>query len=184
MRVASDSAESRNPCSLIRMANLYANICQVGQIDDTIEQMYCDMQTLIHETGGSIAGQGEVLARDGQAVERPGWLSPGKGGVRRSRAFDGGFRNQGDDGVDRRVHRLDAVEEPGHELFGAQLALDEPAHQVAGRGEDDLGVRGEVVAHGVQGLVWVVATRGVDGLCMTRGGTGEYRVPGYRRKGH
>ena len=24
-------------CSLIRMANLYANICQVGQIDDTIE---------------------------------------------------------------------------------------------------------------------------------------------------
>ena len=54
MRVASDSAESRNPCSLIRMANLYANICQVGQIDDTIEQMYCDMQTLIHETGGSI----------------------------------------------------------------------------------------------------------------------------------
>ena len=24
-------------CSLIRMANLYANVCQVGQIDDTIE---------------------------------------------------------------------------------------------------------------------------------------------------
>ena len=38
MREASDSAESRNPCSLIRMANLYANICQVGQSDDTIEQ--------------------------------------------------------------------------------------------------------------------------------------------------
>ena len=36
------------------LANLYANICQVGQIDDTIEQMYCDMRTLIHETGGSI----------------------------------------------------------------------------------------------------------------------------------
>ena len=65
------------------------------------------------ERGADPTGQGEVLARDGQPVERPWRLSSGKGGVRRPCAFEGGLGKQGDDGVDRGVHRLDSGEEPG-----------------------------------------------------------------------
>ena len=107
------------------------------------------------EGSADSAGQAEILDCDRQPVERPRRLASGKGGVRRSRTVEGGLGKQGDDRVDRGVHLLDAGEEPGHELFGAEPALDEPAHQVAGRGEDDLGVGGQGVRHGVHDLVSV-----------------------------
>ena len=112
------------------------------------------------ERGADAPGQGEVLDRDRQPVERPRRLASGKGGVRRPRTLEGGLGKQGDDRVDRGVHLLDTGEEPGHELLGAKLALDQPAHQVAGRGEDDLGVGGQGVRHGVHDLmsVWVEAS--------------------------
>ena len=140
---------------------------RIGLADDDrsgcLEPFHVELVLLGHEVavdrrserGADAAGQGEVLARDGQAVERPRRFASGEGGIRCPCAFERGLGKQGDDGVDRGVHRLDSGEEPGHELFGAQLALDEPAHQIAGRGEDDFGVRGEGVGHGVDGLVWV-----------------------------
>ena len=73
-------------------------------------------------------------------MERTRRLAPGKGRVGRPRTIESRFGKQRDDGVDLRVHRLDAVEEPRHERLGTQLALDEPAYQVAGGGKDDLGV--------------------------------------------
>ena len=124
MRVASDSAESRNLCSLIRMANLYANICQVGQIDDTIEQMYCDMQTLIHETGGSI-----IPAHLNYVDARSNVNDPDKGVVTRTARVDenvtgrdfvvGGLHGE----YDTLKAMLEAIEfEPGRDRL---LALGE-----------------------------------------------------------
>ena len=94
-----------------------------------------------------------------QAVDWPRRLAAGECGVTHPRIVERRLGEQGYDRVDCWVYDLDAVEESDRELFGTQLALDEPAHQIASRGLDDFGVREQVVRHGVQGSMsgWVEA---------------------------
>ena len=97
------------------------------------------------ERGPHPPGRGEVLDCDRQPLERARRLAPREGRVRRAGAFEGRLRVQGDDRVHGRVHLLDAGEEPAHELLGTELAGGDAAHEIAGRREHDVGVRGKGV---------------------------------------
>ena len=110
--------------------------------------------------------RGHVLDGDRQSVEWSRLLPARQRGVGGPGRLQRRLRQQRDDGVHPGVHRLNAREEPAHELLGAELASDEPPNQLTRRGEDDLRVAGHCFSQRVHRRTRTFGERDAGG-CRT-----------------